>query len=168
MSLDPNEEISKYASSEVELAKADLSPSRFRGSVPDSDYEFSASRSQGAGGQNVDKRSTKAVIRFQIGDAGCLSEVEKSRLRIWIKGKRPSLYIEADDSILVSDSTSRTQGTNRANAVRKLEALIMSALEPKKERIPTEKPKSADEKRLSEKKRRSKILSSRSEKPHFD
>lgn len=131
--------------------------------IPAHDTDLSFSRSSGPGGQNVNKRSTKATVRFHIGAATCITENEKEIIRSWILSHRPSLFVHADDCILVSDQSTRTQDTNRQRAIIKLTTLINQALKPTKERVPTTPPPHAEEKRLRAKQIRSRLKASRSD-----
>ena len=133
----------------------------WRGKVAARDITVTASRSSGAGGQNVNKTSTKVEIRFSIENAVCLSPREKEILRRWLNHKRPSLYSEVQDSIVITDSTTRSQHTNRERALEKLNELITRALTPVRRRIETKTPFSQKRKRLDSKKRDSKIKAGR-------
>jgi protein subunit release factor B len=131
--------------------------------IPAQDTDLSFSRSSGPGGQNVNKRSTKATVRFHIGAATCITEAEKEIVRSWILSHRPSLFVQAEDSILVSDQSTRTQDANRQRAMIKLTTLVNQALKPTKERLPTTPPPHAEEKRLRAKQIRSRLKASRSD-----
>jgi ribosome-associated protein len=108
---------------------------------------FNASRSSGAGGQNVNKVNTKVELRFTISSSGLLTEEEKEMLR----RKFPNKINENDELILVSQ-TERSQLKNKEIAIEKFYKLLESAFTPRKKRKPT-KPTSASITRRLEGKR---------------
>jgi ribosome-associated protein len=69
--------------------------------------------------------------------------------------------LNSDGALWVKAQTFRTQLENKGAAIRKLHELVQKALEKKKPRIATRKPRAVNEKRLEEKKRSSEIKSGR-------
>ncbi len=124
--------------------------------IPDSELTISFARSSGAGGQNVNKTSTKVFIHFPIGKSYVLSEEEKQRLRSKLAGK-----INNKDELVVSSEEERSQLQNRVLAIAKLNFLVSKALYVPKKRRPTRPTKASKIKRLESKKRRSKIKAAR-------
>lgn len=97
-------------------------------SINEKELLFSFVRSGGPGGQNVNKVSTAARLRFDILGSTSLAEHVKQRL-LRIAGARAT----ADGVLVISASRFRTQERNRADAVERLVLLIRKALvEPKK------------------------------------
>ena len=122
-------------------------------SIPSSELTFEASRSSGPGGQHVNKASTKVTVVFEIDSSSAFDEEQKARLRSKLSG----------DSILrVSSQRTRSQLTNRDDALEKLAAMIRRALEEEKPRRKTRPTRAAREKRLEEKKRKSEVKQNRS------
>ena len=115
---------------------------------------FSASRSSGPGGQNVNKVSTKMELRFRVEGSALLSTEEKEV----IMEKLGSRINKAGELRLVSQS-GRTQLTNKEAVIEKFYALITKALSPPKKRRPTRPSRAAREKRLDDKR----ILSEKKE-----
>jgi ribosome-associated protein len=105
-----------------------------RCSIDESELSFSFVRSGGPGGQNVNKVSTAAQLRFNAAASPSLPDHVKRRLRA-IAGARAT----SDGEIIISASRFRTQERNRSDALDRLVVLIRKALEePKKRR--TTKP----------------------------
>jgi ribosome-associated protein len=108
---------------------------------------FSYVSSSGAGGQNVNRRATKAILRIQLSDLE-LNDSELERL-IRLAGSR----ITKENSLLISSQTQRTQARNKNQAISKLVALIQKASFIPKKRKATKPGTGANERRLEEKKK---------------
>jgi len=120
--------------------------------IPEWEMNFSAARSSGPGGQNVNKTSTKVVIRFSIDESKSLSAEQKMKLK-----ERLSNVINKEGEIIVSEQGSRSQFTNRSNAAKKLNDMINMALTEERERFATKPREGSKERRISEKKARSNV-----------
>ena len=115
-----------------------------------SEFHFSASRSSGPGGQNVNKVSTKVELRFNVVSSSLLSEDEK----IILSEKLATKISAAGDLILVSQSE-RSQLKNKERVIEKFYLLLNRALTPRKKRKPTKPSQSSKEERLEEKRQHS-------------
>ncbi len=119
--------------------------------IPDSEIEMHAVRSQGAGGQNVNKVSTAIHIQFDI-NASSLPLFYKEQL-LKLRDHR----ISEDGVITIKAQQHRTQERNREDALERLRALIQSAVIPRRKRRPTAPTKSSQERRIERKKRQGRL-----------
>lgn len=129
--------------------------------VPDSVLRFSYTASPGPGGQNVNKRATKAELRVDVA-ALPLDPAAAARLRT-LAGKRLNL---AGEIVLVSDDL-RSQARNKAACIERLGELLVAARRPPKVRRAT-KPTASSRRRRVETKRRASEIKSRRRRPNED
>ena len=120
--------------------------------VPAAALRFSFVASSGPGGQNVNKRRTRAELRVFVRDLGLPADAE-ARLADLSGPMGAGLVTEAGELIIECDEH-RSQGRNKDEATDRLERLIRAATTRPKVRRPTKVSKGAKRRRLDEKKRR--------------
>ncbi|HUX97593.1 MAG TPA: alternative ribosome rescue aminoacyl-tRNA hydrolase ArfB [Bacteroidales bacterium] len=116
------------------------------------EFVFSASRSSGPGGQNVNKVNTKVELRFSVFATLILNEAEKEIVLQKLKKK-----INKEGELLIVSQEGRTQNENKIIVIEKFYDLITKALTIPAHRKPTKPTLSSKAKRLDEKKIRSKV-----------
>ncbi|MEY4012501.1 MAG: hypothetical protein RIT22_1625 [Bacteroidota bacterium] len=123
---------------------------------------FKAVRSSGAGGQNVNKVSSKVVLTFDIQKSQGLSEEEKITL---ITNLNPRLTSE--NSLILNCDEDRSQLKNKEIVIKRFFEILKKGLLVPKERKATKIPKAAIRKRIKDKKNLGEIKKSR-RKPDLD
>lgn len=125
------------------------------GRVDPAEVEFTAVRSQGAGGQNVNKVSSAAHLRFNI-RMSSLPEEAKHKLMCW-----PDQRINSDGVVVIKAQTHRSLARNQADALVRLQALVDEVLAPEVPRVATRPTRASKRRRLEGKARRSEVKAAR-------
>ena len=118
-------------------------------SIPKWEFEFSASRSSGPGGQAVNKTSSRVTLRWNVERTQALSPTQRRRVQAKLGNridKAGWLQIHAEDS--------RSQWTNREVAVQKLCRLLKEALHVERPRRPTRPTRASKARRVAAKKQK--------------
>ena len=124
--------------------------------IPMSEIQMTAVRSQGAGGQNVNKVATAIHLRFDIARSNVIPDRVKEKLL------RMSDHRITDDGVVIIKSQAhRSQDRNRQAALSRLEELLGSALKEPKRRIKTKVSRNVKRKRLDAKTRRGALKKAR-------
>lgn len=123
--------------------------------IPEEQLQWSYSRSSGPGGQNVNKVNSKATMRW-VPEDGTLSRAVWNRFRVLAKR-----YITSDGHVVIQSQEHRDQPQNVEACRSRLAQMIRQALVAPKRRIKTKPSRSAQRRRLDEKKKHSQKKQSR-------
>jgi ribosome-associated protein len=123
--------------------------------VADHEVEFSAIRAQGPGGQHVNKASTAVQLRFHVAASG-LPEAVKARL-LSLSDSR----LSSDGIVVIKAQGTRSQEANKAEALARLQKLIVKAEHVPRPRKPTKPTHGSKQRRLAGKAQRAEVKSSR-------
>jgi ribosome-associated protein len=124
--------------------------------IPADEFQWSYARAGGPGGQNVNKVSSKAVLRWNVATTPSLPEHVKSRL-ISLNQNR----MTTTGDLLITGQRFRDQERNRQDCLEKLAEMIRDAATLPMTRRATRPTKGSHRRRLADKKRRSAIKSGR-------
>jgi ribosome-associated protein len=131
--------------------------------IPEGELYFTASRSSGAGGQNVNKVSTRITLWFDVLKSPTLSAEEKQQIL-----KKLPTRVNKAGILWVNAQQTRSQVGNRELALQRFVELIEQALTKPRFRKKTRISRRVQEERIAEKKRRSRVKASRSPKILWD
>lgn len=126
-----------------------------------SELQYKAIRSSGAGGQNVNKVSSKVVLTFDLGNSQALTVEEKLLLETKLSSR-----LTLEQILILNCDEDRSQLKNKAIVTKRFLDIITAGLVIPKIRKTTKIPKSVIRKRIKDKKNLSEIKKSR-RKPDF-
>jgi ribosome-associated protein len=110
---------------------------------------FTATRSSGPGGQNVNKVSTRMELRFDVPASALLDDWEKTRIR-----EKLGRYLTQESVMILVSQSERTQLGNKKKVYERFLLLLERALIPERKRIPTRPSNSSRQRRLDDKRHR--------------
>jgi len=121
-----------------------------------SELQFKAVRSSGAGGQNVNKVSSKVVLSFDLENSQALSVEEKALLENKVASR-----LTSENILILNCDEDRSQLKNKSIVTKRFLDIIVAGLVVPKIRKATKIPKSVIRKRIKDKKNLSEIKKSR-------
>lgn len=137
-----------------------MTPEDVMNRINPAEFRFSASRSSGPGGQNVNKVNTRVELRFNILNSHSLDDEEKVLVSSVLRNK-----INNEGDLLIVSQSERTQLQNKKKAEETFYRLMARALTRKIERKPTKPTAASRIKRIEQKKKRSLVKSLRKDNP---
>tara|TARA_B110000240_G_C13301333_1_gene368632 strand:- start:198 stop:602 length:405 start_codon:yes stop_codon:yes gene_type:complete len=126
------------------------------------ELNFKATRSSGAGGQHVNKTSSKIELSFDLENSLSLSENEKEVLKAKLSSK-----LTKENVLLLFCEETRSQHRNKEIAIKRFLAVLKTSLIRPKKRKKTKPSKGAMKRRVETKKRTS-FKKALRKKPNFD
>lgn len=114
------------------------------------ELEFSASRSSGPGGQNVNKVNSKVTLKFDVRNSLVLNDEEKAILLSKLASK-----LSSEGVLILSSQENRSQLQNKDAVMIKLDTILAKAFEKKKSRKATKPSKGSVRERIKKKKQHS-------------
>ena len=124
--------------------------------IPEEELQESFIRASGPGGQNVNKVATAVMLRFNVASSPSLPDEVRQRMM-----RQVGARLTEEGELVILARRYRSQEKNRADARERLAALIRRAAEPPVLRVRTRPSHAAREKRLAEKRVRSRLKSAR-------
>jgi ribosome-associated protein len=124
--------------------------------IPNTELQFTFSRSSGAGGQNINKVNTKVTMIWEIEKTKSISSFVKKRFI-----EKFSTYINQDGVVKIVSQRYRNQPRNISDCIEKLHVMLEEVAKPPKKRIDTKPTKGSIKKRITSKKNKADIKKNR-------
>jgi ribosome-associated protein len=125
--------------------------------IPETELQFTTSRSGGPGGQHVNKVNSRVTLHFNVTKSPSLTTHHKRRLITCLRTR-----MNKEGVLQLHSQKYRSQSANRHDLLERFSSLLDVALRPRPRRVPTKISKSVKEKRLQEKKRHARLKQTRS------
>jgi ribosome-associated protein len=130
--------------------------------IPIAELEFTYARSSGPGGQNVNKTSSKAILKWSLVDARWVPDDVKERFK-----ENFASRLTVDGVVVIHSDESRDRLTNERLCIEKLQDMLRRVWLPPKKRVATKPSRSSQRKRVEVKRQRSDMKKGR-KKVQFD
>lgn len=124
--------------------------------IPASEIEFTFARSSGPGGQNVNKTSSKAILRWNLWESRSVSQAVKDRF-----SENFSTRITVNGDVVIHSDESRDRAINEKTCLEKLITMLQKVWTPPKKRVPTKPTKGSERRRMASKKLRGDVKKGR-------
>ena len=131
--------------------------------IPEQELKFTASRSSGPGGQNVNKVSTRVTLSFDISGTKALTEEQKQRICTRLANR-----VNKEGVLKIVCQRHRSQAKNRKAVLARFGELLTTALREETPRVKTRVSSAAKQRRLEDKVRRSHVKELRSKSVSID
>lgn len=118
--------------------------------IPRGELTTRATRSSGAGGQHVNKTSSRIELTWNVHQSAALSDAQRVTLVARLRTR-----LSKDGALRVVASTTRSQHRNREIAEQRLVKMVADALQPVRKRRATKPTRASKQARLDEKKKHS-------------
>jgi len=110
------------------------------------ELKYSATRSSGSGGQNVNKVNSRVELRFSVKESKILTEEERQLVMINLDSR-----INSEGELIISSQTERSQYLNKIDVTERFYKLVAQAIAKPEERIPSVPSRAAVIKRMRDK-----------------
>ena len=124
--------------------------------IPEKELSFRFSTSGGPGGQHANRAATKVTVLFDVANSPSLSETMRERIQETLAAR-----IDKNGVLAISVQDLRSQHQNRELAIARLQMMLADALRQRKKRRKTRPSRAAKERRLTKKRRRSRLKQER-------
>ena len=126
------------------------SPSQVLQLIPFNEFEFETTRSQGPGGQSVNRTNSAVILRFNPSKSQAFTPQEIERIHLKLSSR-----LTVDGDLLIRSESERSQHLNREACLKRLSVIIFEALQIPKKRIATRPTRGSQIQRVDSKKKHS-------------